>query len=241
MSNGATHGGKGSKPRPTADRKTFEDNWDKIFASKPKEKHTMKNHNGTWLPAGDTFFEHRGDYESHDYSRLKPYLHQCRTAIDVGAHVGYWSRRLVKDFEYVYAFEAEPEHAECLRANVTEPNIMITQVALSDSEGEVKLCKSIANSGMTHIGLSGETVQCEPLDRWKIRDVDLIKIDVEGHELAVLHGAEHTILRNRPVLFVEILNSTPFATRKGILDLILKWNYELKETIAENYIFVSAT
>jgi hypothetical protein len=117
---------------------------------------------------------------------------------------------------------------------------MITQVALSDSEGEVKLCKSIANSGMTHIGETGETVQCEPLDRWKIRDVDLIKIDVEGHELAVLQGAEHTILRNRPVLFMEILNSTPYATRKGILDLIIEWNYELKETIAENYIFVSA-
>jgi FkbM family methyltransferase len=201
----------------------------------------MKNHNGTWLPDGDTFFQNRGDYEGHDYSKLKPYLGQRRTAIDIGAHVGYWSRRLVHDFEYVYAFEAEPEHAQCLRANVTEPNITITEVALSSEPGTVNFSKSIHNSGMSHVSETGTAIECEPLDRWKIRDVDLIKIDVEGHELSVLQGAEHTILRNRPVLFMEILNSTPYDTRKGILDLMIQWNYTLKETIAENYIFVSAT
>ena len=31
------HGGKGSKQRPVKDRKTFDDNWDKIFAPKPKK------------------------------------------------------------------------------------------------------------------------------------------------------------------------------------------------------------
>nr|DAU83266.1 MAG TPA: methyltransferase, FkbM family [Caudoviricetes sp.] len=201
----------------------------------------MKNHNGTWLPNGDTFFETRGDYESHDYSRLQPYLANRRVAVDVGAHVGYWSRRLVKDFDYVYAFEAEAEHAECLRANVVDNNIQIHEVAISSEPGVVKFSKTVHNSGMSHVSDSGVEVECEPLDRWKIRDVDLIKIDVEGHELAVLQGAEHTILRNRPVLFMEILNSTPFETRKAILDLMIEWNYTLKETIAENYIFVSAT
>jgi FkbM family methyltransferase len=147
----------------------------------------------------------------------------------------------VHDFEYVYAFEAEPEHAQCLRANVTEPNITITEVALSSEPGTVNFSKSIHNSGMSHVSETGTAIECEPLDRWKIRDVDLIKIDVEGHELSVLQGAEHTILRNRPVLFMEILNSTPYDTRKGILDLMIQWNYTLKETIAENYIFVSAT
>ena len=39
----ATHGGKGSKPRPIQDKKKFEDNWDKIFA--PKEKQDAKDSN----------------------------------------------------------------------------------------------------------------------------------------------------------------------------------------------------
>jgi hypothetical protein len=37
MSYKASHGGKGSKPRPIKDKKKFEDNWDKIFAPKPKK------------------------------------------------------------------------------------------------------------------------------------------------------------------------------------------------------------
>lgn len=36
--NGATHGGKGSKPRPIEDRKKFEDNWEKIFGNKKDKK-----------------------------------------------------------------------------------------------------------------------------------------------------------------------------------------------------------
>ncbi len=32
------HGGKGSKQRPIQDRKQFEDNWDKIFGKKDKDK-----------------------------------------------------------------------------------------------------------------------------------------------------------------------------------------------------------
>lgn len=200
----------------------------------------MKNHNGTWLPEGDTFFQHRGDYESRDYKHLMPYVQNRRVAVDVGAHVGYWSRRLVKDFDHVYAFEAEPEHAECLRANVDTDNITINQIALSSEPGSVKFSKSIDNSGMSRISDHGVEIECERLDRWKITDVDLIKIDVEGHELAVLQGASQTIQRNRPVLFMEILNSTPFETRKGILDLMIEWNYTLKEVVEENYIFVGA-
>ena len=200
----------------------------------------MKNHNGTWLPDGDTFFQHRGDYESYDYAHLLPYLNKRNVAIDIGAHVGYWSRRLVRDFNQVYAFEAESEHIECLRANITEPNITITQVALSNESGTLKFSKSIDNSGMSRIADEGIDVQCEPLDHWNINDVDLIKIDVEGHELNVLRGAEQTILRSRPVLFMEILNSAPADTRNGILGLLAAWKYELKLIVDENYIFVSA-
>lgn len=42
MSYKPSDGGKGSKPRPIEDRKKFEDNWDKIFKPKHKDKHNDK-------------------------------------------------------------------------------------------------------------------------------------------------------------------------------------------------------
>lgn len=199
----------------------------------------MKNHDGIWLPDGDTFFQNRGDYESHDYSVLKKYISGGDTAVDIGAHVGYWSRRLVKDYSYVVAFEAAADHVECLERNVNAENFTIHKIALSNEPGTVKFSQTHSNSGMSRVADSGIELECEPLDRWKLRGVDLIKIDVEGHELNVLQGAEHTILRNRPVLFIEILRSTPLATRNSILDLLHSWNYVMVDCVEENYIFMS--
>lgn len=39
---GKWHGGKGSKPRPVKDQQKFEDNWEKIFGKKTKEKKETK-------------------------------------------------------------------------------------------------------------------------------------------------------------------------------------------------------
>ena len=48
------------------------------------------------------------------------------------------------------------------------------------------------------------TVRVSTLDGFAFDDVDLIKIDVEGHELSVLRGAIQTLQRCRPALIVEI-------------------------------------
>lgn len=203
----------------------------------------MKQINNMWLPLGDTFFVHKPNYESADYELVKQYITRSRCAVDVGAHVGYWSRRLVNDFERVYAFEANPVHVQCLLRNVHADvdQFTVHDVALSDHVGTVQFETHTENSGMSRVAESGETIECAPLDNWKLQPVDLIKIDVEGHELQVLQGAAHTILRNRPVLFIEILNSTPAETRNAILDLLAQWNYRQMNRIAENYIFVSAS
>src|SRR5690606_11886840 len=47
-------------------------------------------------------------------------------------------------------------------------------------------------------------VRIAPLDSRGLDEVDFIKIDVEGHELAVLRGASKTIEENRPVILVEV-------------------------------------
>jgi FkbM family methyltransferase len=145
----------------------------------------------------------RPDYESLDYAALQPYLSQRRTAVDVGAHVGYWSRRLAADFEFVVAYEAEPVHAACHARNIANPNVMLHEIALSDHAGTVNFVTTILNSGMSHVSNQGVSVACEPLDRWKHRDVDLIKIDVEGHEYEVIQGAIR-LLDEKKITYLQI-------------------------------------
>ena len=57
-----------------------------------------------------------------------------------------------------------------------------------------------------------ETVQLRTLDSYNFQDVDIIKIDVEGHEFDVVQGAEQTILKYHPVVQLEMVEHQPFRT-----------------------------
>ena len=51
--------------------------------------------------------------------------------------------------------------------------------------------------------IKARKVQVRTLDSFELDNVSFIKIDVEGHEEAVIEGARGLLLRNRPVLLVE--------------------------------------
>jgi hypothetical protein len=86
------------------------------------------------------------------------------------------------------------------------------------------------------------TYLVKPLDAYTLTNVDFIKIDVEGHELAVIDGAMETIRHNRPVLVIEASQATlgpltnrldPLGYRQFVLaDLTGKAGSE------GNYIFI---
>jgi len=198
----------------------------------------MKLVNKMWLPDGDIFFETKGDYELTDYLKAKSYFKQHRLAIDIGAHVGFWSKRLVEDFDIVYAFEPDQEHVECLRMNVSSHRLVVNNTALSHYEGSITFNKYIDNSGMSRVSDQGTKVNCKTLDSYRLRCVDFIKIDVEGHELNVLEGSEQTLDLCRPVLFIEILHNSDPTLRQLLFNYIARFNYNMVDIIDENYIFV---
>ena len=137
--------------------------------------------------------------------------------IDVGSNIGevlLGLARRVGPGGRTIGFEANPQTLELCRANIALNASLPAEVhgvGLGDAEGVLSLHRpSKTNSGADRFlaGAGGVQVPVTTLDRFVadngIGAVDLIKIDVEGYELKVLSGAEATIRRFRPILFVEL-------------------------------------
>lgn len=139
--------------------------------------------------------------------QVVPFCKQKRTALDIGAHIGLWSRNLAPRFKSVVAFEPMKENADCFKQNCADlKNVWLYEVAVGDRRAAVQLelPKLGANSGMHRISqVDAEGVQMITVDEIAVKDVDLIKIDVEGYEGRVIRGAIETIQRDRPVIAYE--------------------------------------
>jgi len=139
-----------------------------------------------------------------------------KDAIDVGANDGSYVHYLRRHARRVIAFEPMPSLADTLRVKFRH-GVDIRSIALSDRAGTVELHMPVVD-GVTVTGCSTVSptasatypdhraieVPMATLDSVYDGQVGFIKIDVEGHEQAVLDGAVQTIRRCRPRLLVEI-------------------------------------
>jgi FkbM family methyltransferase len=148
--------------------------------------------------------------------RILPFLiDPARTAVDAGANKGvytYWLERLSA---HVHAYEPNPKMFDVLKSGVGA-KATVHHAALSDQAGSFALRipktarGTFSNQGgsLNHdkVGDSfGEViVETHRLDNQGIKNVGFLKIDVEGHEMAVLDGALQTIARDRPTLLIEM-------------------------------------
>ncbi len=182
----------------------------------------MIDYKGIKLPDGETHLpawmdvdeQMRGGlptYQLTKYNRALQFAPAQRVAIDVGAHVGLWTRVMALDFERVQAFEPVPAHIECWLENMRgAPNACLHNVALGDHAGIVSLRRRTADScGDTGVTQPGEeanaavNVRLMTLDSYAFPIADFLKIDNEGYEYFVVRGGLETIARCRPVVIVE--------------------------------------
>lgn len=147
-----------------------------------------------------------------ELSRLGDFVPRGGTAVDVGAWWGPWTYWLARRASAVAVIEPVPHLARFL-ARHAPPNATVHSVALSDRRGEAQLWMPTAGKGSEgRSSLEAPagtdpvpiTVATARLDDLELADVRFIKIDTEGHEQAVLRGAEATIARDRPTLLIEI-------------------------------------
>lgn len=156
------------------------------------------------------------DWEPENLDILLSYLRPDSVVLDLGANVGFFTvqlgRRLVDG--HVFAVEPNPTLCTLLRRNLLinslEHRVTVLQCAASDVAGEVELFypDGAAGGGSLHLsaGGPGETlrVAARTLDESLPAGlrVDLIKLDVELHELAVLRGAADILSRSPDVVIL---------------------------------------
>jgi len=130
--------------------------------------------------------------------------------LDIGAHIGIHTIHLAKIAKFVYAIEPELDNLRLLIRNISMNNVkkkvIILPYAVSSTDGLVNFCVSSESTGAHHILSSNETsmdykailkVKAYTLDTLllnilRLDHVDVIKIDVEGHELEVIKGGSKT-------------------------------------------------
>jgi FkbM family methyltransferase len=174
------------------------------------------NH-GCWL----------GSYEAVKQRTVIELVRPGMVCWDVGANVGFYTllfAELVGPQGRVFAFEPLARNVELLRRHV-EMNgyarVRILACALGDFDGEVKFDPG-PNPSMAYIAASGSLkVPCARADTLlaagEVEAPDVIKIDVEGAEPAVLRGSAKVLCDRRPVVFLATHGERPHAECLALL------------------------
>jgi FkbM family methyltransferase len=165
-----------------------------------------------------------------------------KCAYDIGANIGYVSllfAAIVGKTGRVYAFEPSPGEAKAaemlMRANNVDGYVTVQQVAVCDTNGQLRLAITGTTSMLTHLAkaqtdLQSRSESCEvqavTLDSFVKEQghnaPDFIKIDVETAEASVLEGGRDTLRQVRPRLVIEMHGKT--AARQS-LALLFAENY----------------
>jgi FkbM family methyltransferase len=153
--------------------------------------------------------------------------------IDIGANTGFYALLAAAASKRAGIIAFEPEHhvlailQRNVRLNRMDRRIHAVNIALSDHVGSATLYIPLQGHGLVETSSSLEQafkpLHSEKLDvvtttldeflsqlRFRKRHVSLIKVDVEGHEVPVLQGCRETVIRRRPILFVEVLRGADF-------------------------------
>lgn len=123
--------------------------------------------------------------------------------LDVGAHIGYYSAYLAPLVRHVYAFEPDPRNFVGLGLNLPA-NAIHVPAAVTSSSGKVRLDQALESGKISDSGIE---VAAVTIDEFVARTTEvrplLIKLDIEGHEMAALAGMNETLERFQPLILTE--------------------------------------
>jgi len=178
---------------------------------------------------GDMITNQLKQFSAHtrnELAMLKSLITGGDNIIDIGAHIGTFSIPFAsfnKGIGRVFSFEADIDNYNLLRMNITENYldgaIIPKHAIVSDCEQRFSILKpSEDNSGMhcflpdsSSAGLDMADIPVINIDAWYEQNeaetkINIIKIDIEGAEMAALRSCEKIIKKCLPMLYIEINN-----------------------------------
>ena len=160
----------------------------------------------------------KSTYERHTRKLFRASLEPRMRVLDLGANIGWYSllaAAAVGPTGAVHAFEPDPSNCRFLRHNVALNGlagiVRVSPQAVTDYSGTMRFFAHPGNSLLSSAVLTGADgdaieVECTTVDDALPADesIDVVKLDVEGAELAALEGMRRTLARSqRLVMFVE--------------------------------------
>ena len=173
--------------------------------------------------------ERYGEWSEGEVDLFRHLLKPGDTVVEAGANIGCHTvplSHIVGSAGTVMAFEPQPKvFRECLMPNTDGSPahlVLVTRALGNGGPGTVSEFDPGNPGGCTVDGGI-------PLDDWKLTALDFLKIDVEGAELSVLQGAEHTIAKYRPFIYVE-------DDRPGSRETLYAWLTEHGYRVYQHFI-----
>ena len=177
------------------------------------------------------------------------FIQPNKTFVDIGAHIGTYTWLLGPYADKVYAYEPTKRIYNHLCANILLKNLShkvdTFNIGLSSKEGQLRFYERQddgGTNGFTSYGWKEDNYYDLPvrtLDSYKIENISFIKIDVEGHELEVLKGAQKTLKKSNypPILFESWANADGHSPglgklREDLFDYLFDKGYDIGPTIS---------
>ncbi|MBI1725713.1 MAG: FkbM family methyltransferase [Candidatus Rokubacteria bacterium] len=179
---------------------------------------------GAWL----------GTLERDKMFRFMARLRPGMTVWDIGANVGLYtlpSARVVAPAGCVVAFEPMPRNLHFLRRHLALnglAGVAVCEAAVSDRAGTLRMKEGDSPSEF-HADPGGDwEVTAITLDEWLSENEalppDVVKIDVEGSDDAVLRGGARSFAKYRPPIYLALHGE---RQRRACAQLLVAWGYEV--------------
>lgn len=194
-------------------------------------------------------------FEESEMALLRRLAKPGMQVIDVGANIGLYSvllGKLVGPTGHVWGFEPFPPIVNYLKQNIELNrlnNVTVVEKAVAEMEGSLEfqvfpegcdVYNSLGAAERPVESLRAIQKTVVPvitldayMDRSAVREVDIIKIDVEGAEERAIQGAEQLIRRN-PNIHIVVEMYEPSAQQCGcsskrLVELLATWGFSMFE------------